>query len=88
MNAFVKSAITDVSETRSNLGAIQNRLEHTIKNLDNIAENTAAAESAIRDTDIGTEMVKYSNNRILVQSGQSMLAQTNQSRQGVLSLLQ
>ncbi|MBD5521194.1 MAG: flagellin [Lachnospiraceae bacterium] len=88
LNAFVKSAITDVSQTRSDLGAVQNRLEHTIRNLDNIAENTAAAESLIRDTDIGTEMVKYSNNSILVQSGQSMLAQANQNRQGVLSLLQ
>ncbi|MDE6663027.1 MAG: hypothetical protein K2K46_06745 [Lachnospiraceae bacterium] len=88
LNAFVKSAITDVSQTRSDLGAVQNRLEHTIRNLDNIAENTAAAESLIRDTDIGTEMVKFSNNSILVQSGQSMLAQANQNRQGVLSLLQ
>lgn len=88
LNAFVKSAIADVAETRSNLGAIQNRLEHTINNLNNIAENTAAAESAIRDTDIGTEMVKHSNNSILVQSGQSMLAQANQSKQGALSLLQ
>ena len=88
LNAFVKSAITDVSQTRSDLGAVQNRLEHTIRNLDNIAENTTAAESLIRDTDIGTEMVKYSNNSILVQSGQSMLAQANQSKQGVVSLLQ
>lgn len=87
LNAFVKSAITDVSATRSNLGAIQNRLEHTINNLNNIAENTAAAESAIRDTDIGTEMVKNSKNSILLQSGQSMLAQANQSRQEILSLL-
>ncbi|MCM1145438.1 MAG: flagellin [Blautia sp.] len=88
LNAFVKSAVADVSETRSSLGAIQNRLEHTINNLNNIAENTAAAESAIRDTDIGMEMVRFSNNSILVQSGQSMLAQANQSRQGALALLQ
>ena len=88
LNVFVKSAISDVSDTRSYLGAVQNRLEHTINNLDNIAENTAAAESAIRDTDIGTEMVCFSNNSILAQSGQSVLAQANQSKQGVLSLLQ
>lgn len=87
LDVFVKSAISDVSETRSNLGAIQNRLEHTINNLDNIVENTVAAESAIRDTDIATEMVKYSNNNILAQAGQSMLAQANQSGQGVLALL-
>lgn len=87
LNAFAKSAITDVSETRSNLGAIQNRLEHTISNLDNIVENTTAAESAIRDTDIATEMVRYANQNILAQAGQSMLAQANQSNQGVLSLL-
>lgn len=87
LNAFVKSAIADVSDTRSYLGAIQNRLEHTINNLNNIAENTAAAESAIRDTDIGTEMVSFSNNNILAQSGQSVLAQANQSKQGILSLL-
>ena len=87
LNAFAKSAITDVSETRSNLGAIQNRLEHTINNLDNIVENTTVAESFIRDTDIATEMVKYANNNILAQAGQSMLAQANQSNQGALSLL-
>lgn len=87
LNAFTKSAISDVSETRSNLGAIQNRLEHTIKNLDNVAENTVAAESAIRDTDIATEMVKFSNNNILAQAGQSMFAQANQSGKGVLALL-
>ncbi len=87
LNAFAKSAIFDVSETRSMLGAIQNRLEHTINNLDNIVENTTSAESAIRDTDIATEMVKYSNNNILAQAGQSMLAQANQANQGVLSLL-
>jgi flagellin len=73
---------------RSNLGAIQNRLEHTIKNLDNVTENTQAAESAIRYTDMAKEMVKYSNNNILAQAGQSMLAQANQTNQGVLSLLQ
>lgn len=87
LNAFTKSAITDVSKTRSDLGAIQNRLEHTINNLNNIVENTIAAESAIRDTDMATEMVKFSNNNILSQAGQSMLAQANQSGQGVLTLL-
>ena len=87
LNAFVKSAISDVSKTRSDLGAVQNRLEHTINNLNNIAENTIAAESSIRDTDMATEMVKYSNNSILAQAGQSMLAQANQNGQGVLALL-
>ena len=70
------------------MGAIQNRLEHTIKNLDNVVENTTAAESQIRDTDMATEMVKYSNNQILAQAGQAMLAQSNTANQGVLSLLQ
>lgn len=88
LNAFAKSAIEDVSRTRSDLGAIQNRLEHTISNLDNIVENTTSAESAIRDTDIATEMVKYANNNILAQAGQSMLSQANQSNQSALSLLQ
>lgn len=88
LNAFAKSAIEDVSRTRSDLGAIQNRLEHTISNLDNIVENTASAESAIRDTDIATEMVKYANNNILAQAGQSMLSQANQSNQSALALLQ
>ena len=88
LNAFAKSAIEDVSETRSNLGAIQNRLEHTISNLDNIVENTTSAESSIRDTDIATEMVKYANNNILAQAGQSMLSQANQSNQSALALLQ
>jgi flagellin len=83
----IKNALVNVSTMRSNLGAIQNRLEHTIKNLDNVVENTTAAESQIRDTDMATEMVKYSNNNILAQAGQSMLAQANQSNQGVLSLL-
>ncbi len=83
----IKDALESVSKQRSDLGAIQNRLEHTIKNLDNVTENTQAAESAIRDTDMATEMVKYSNNNILSQAGQSMLAQANQSNQGVLSLL-
>ena len=87
LNAFAKSALKTVSQQRSDLGAIQNRLEHTISNLDNIVENTTAAESQIRDTDIATEMVKYSNNNILTQAGQAMLAQANQSNQGVLSLL-
>ncbi len=87
LNAFAKSAIKTVSQQRSDLGAIQNRLEHTINNLDNVVENTTSAESAIRDTDMATEMVKYSNNNILTQAGQAMLAQANQSNQGVLSLL-
>ncbi len=76
-----------LSQQRSDLCAVQNRLEHTISNLDNIVENTTSAESAIRDTDMATEMVKYSNNNILTQAGQAMLAQANQSNQGVLSLL-
>ncbi len=84
----IKAAITKVSAQRSELGAIQNRLEHTISNLDNIVENTTSAESSIRDTDMAAEMVKYSNNNILTQAGQSMLAQANQANQGVLSLLQ
>jgi flagellin len=83
----IKAAIKTVNEQRSNLGAVQNRLEHTINNLNNVVENTTSAESAIRDTDMATEMVKYSNNNILAQAGQSMLAQANQSNQGVLSLL-
>ena len=85
--SVVKTAIKNVSTMRSTLGAIQNRLEHTIKNLDNVVENTTAAESQIRDTDMATEMVRYSNNNILAQAGQSMLAQANQANQGVLSLL-
>ncbi len=84
----IKTALTSVSSQRAALGAIQNRLEHTIKNLDNVTENTTAAESQIRDTDMAAEMVRYSNNNILAQAGQSMLAQANQSNQGVLSLLQ
>ncbi len=83
----IAAALQKVSTQRSALGSIQNRLEHTIKNLDNVVENTTAAESAIRDTDMATEMVKYSNANILSQAGQSMLAQANQSNQGVLSLL-
>jgi len=83
----IEVAIKEVSARRSHLGAIQNRLEHTIKNLDNVVENTTAAESAIRDTDMATEMVQFSKNNILAQAGQSMLAQANQSNQGVLSLL-
>ena len=83
----IKTALEAVSTQRSDLGAVQNRLEHTIKNLDNVVENTQAAESLIRDTDMATEMVKYSNNNILAQAGQSMLAQANQTNQGVLSLL-
>ena len=87
LNAFAKSAIKDVSQQRSDLGAIQNRLDHTISNLDNIVENTTSAEAAIRDTDIATEMVKYANNNILQQAGTSMLSQANQSNQLALSLL-
>ncbi len=83
----IADAIATVSSQRSLLGAVQNRLEHTINNLDNVVENTTSAESAIRDTDMATEMVKYSNANILSQAGQSMLAQGNQSNQGVLSLL-
>ena len=82
----ISAAIKLISARRSKLGAIQNRLEHTIKNLDNVVENTTAAESQIRDTDMASEMVKYSNNNILMQAGQSMLAQANQTNQGVLSL--
>jgi len=85
--ASVKSGISTLSSMRADLGAVQNRLEHTVKNLDNVVENTQAAESQIRDTDMAKEMVKYSNNNILAQAGQSMLAQANQTNQGVLSLL-
>ena len=84
----IGSAVNIVSKQRSALGAVQNRLEHTIKNLDNIVENTTSAESEIRDTDMAAEMVIYSKNNILQQAGQSMLAQANQANQGVLSLLQ
>ena len=84
----IADAIQKVSDQRSKLGAAQNRLEHTIDNLDNVVENTTSAESRIRDTDMADEMVKYSKNNILTQAGQSMLAQANQSTQGVLSLLQ
>ena len=84
----VQDAIETVSTQRSKLGAIQNRLEHTIANLDTTSENTSAAESRIRDVDMAEEMVSYSKNNILAQAGQSMLAQANQSNQGVLSLLQ
>ena len=84
----VQAAINNVSSQRSALGALQNRLEHTIANLDNVSENTQSAESRIRDTDMASEMVQFSKNNILAQAGQSMLAQANQSTQGVLSLLQ
>ena len=84
----ISDAISKVSSQRSSLGAVQNRLEHTINNLDNVVENTTSAESRIRDTDMAEEMVNYSKNNILAQAGQSMLAQANQSNQGVLSLLQ
>ncbi len=87
LNTTVKAAIAKVNQQRSDLGSVQNRLEHTINNLDNVVENTTAAESAIRDTDMATEMVRFSNNNILAQAGQSMLAQANQSNQGVMSLL-
>ena len=84
----VQDAIEVVSKQRSAMGAIQNRLEHTIANLDTTSENTQSAESRIRDTDMASEMGTYSKNNILAQAGQSMLAQANQSTQGVLSLLQ
>ena len=84
----IQKAIDSVSTQRSKLGALQNRLEHTINNLNTTSENTASAESRIRDTDMASEMVEYSKNNILSQAGQSMLAQANQSNQGVLSLLQ
>jgi len=83
----IKKALESVSNQRADLGALQNRLEHTINNLDNVVENTTAAESQIRDTDMATEMVAYSNNNILAQAGTSMLAQSNQANQSVLSLL-
>ena len=83
----VADALERVSAQRATLGAVQNRLEHTIANLDNVVENTTAAESAVRDTDMATQMVTYSNNQILAQAGQAMLAQSNQANQGVLSLL-
>ena len=85
--ATISGMINNVSEMRSTFGAVQNRLEHTVDNLDNIVENVTAAESRIRDTDMADEMVKFSKNNILTQAGQSMLAQANQSTQGVLSLL-
>ena len=84
----IAEAVAKVSSQRSSLGAVQNRLEHTINNLDNVVENTTTAESRIRDTDMAEEMAEYSKNNILAQAGQSMLAQANQSTQGVLSLLQ
>jgi flagellin len=83
----IKNALASVSSQRADLGAVQNRLEHTIKNLDNVVENTTAAESQIRDTDMASEMVAFSNANILAQAGTSMLAQANQSNQNVLSLL-
>ena len=85
--AKITKALASISKQRSALGAVQNRLEHTIANLDNVVENTTAAESRIRDTDMASEMVTFSKNNILAQAGQSMLAQANQSNQGVLSLL-
>ena len=85
--AKITKAIAQISSTRSGLGAIQNRLEHTIANLDNVVENTTSAESSIRDTDMAATMVEYTKNNILQQAGQAMLAQANQSTQGVLTLL-
>ena len=84
----ISAAIKSVSSQRADLGAIQNRLEHTIANLDTSSENLQTAESRIRDTDMADTMVEYSKNNILQQAGQSMLAQANQATQGVLSLLQ
>lgn len=84
----IKNGLEKVASQRSALGAVQNRLEHTINNLDNVVENTTSAESRVRDTDMAKEMVSYSNNQILAQAGQAMLAQANQVNQGVLSLLQ
>ena len=83
----IQAAISKVSTQRSALGALQNRLEHTVANLDTTSENTQSAESRIRDVDMANEMVEYSKNNILAQAGQSMLAQANQSTQGVLSIL-
>jgi flagellin len=83
----IKEAMKSVSTQRSDLGAVQNRLEHTVSNLKNVVENTTAAESAIRDTDMASEMVRFANNNILTQAGQAMLAQANQANQGVLALL-
>jgi flagellin len=85
--SVIKMALQTISTQRSDMGAVQNRLEHTINNLKNVVENTTAAESAIRDTDMASEMVKFSNNAILAQAGQAMLAQANQANQGVLALL-
>ena len=84
----IKSAINQVSSTRGDLGAVQNRLEHTINNLSVTTENMTAAESRIRDVDMAEEMMAYTKNNILVQSSQAMLAQANQIPQGVLQLLQ
>ncbi len=86
--AKVKSAINTNSQERAHLGAVQGRLDHIIKNLDNVVENTTAAESRIRDTDMASEMQYYSNSQIIAQAGQTLLAQANQSKQGVLNLLQ
>jgi flagellin len=85
--SVIKMALQTISTQRSDLGAVQNRLEHTVNNLKNVVENTTAAESAIRDTDMASEMVRFSNNMILAQAGQAMLAQANQANQGVLALL-
>ena len=87
MSTIIDDAIKTVSKARGKMGAVQNRLEHTINNLDTASENLQTAESRIRDTDMAEEMVNYSKNNILAQAGQSMLAQANQANQGVLSLL-
>jgi flagellin len=84
----VNKALSLVSQQRSKLGALQNRLDHTIDNADNMSENLQSSESKIRDTDMASTMVEYSSKSIIQQAGQSMLAQANQSTQGVLSLLQ
>jgi len=81
------TAIKSVSTTRANLGAMQNRLEHTIKNVNVAVENLSASESRIRDTDMAQEMVQFTRSQILSQAGTAMLAQANQIPQGVLSLL-
>ncbi len=83
----IKNAIDKNSQERANLGSVQNRLEHIIRNLDNVVENTTASESKLRDTDMASEMQYYSNTQIIAQAGQSLMAQANQSKQGVLTLL-
>ena len=84
----LNTAAFNVSRIRSYYGAVQNRLEHTVDNLANVTENTTSAESRIRDTDMAKEMVQYSNNNILLQAGQAMVAQANQTKDHVMALLQ